>query len=258
MAASLQGDSSLSADRSLVAHLDAPLVGTSHLGATMKVTNPMAAALAGTSSLGATIHLGPKQMAASLTGTSTLAAHMSVAYQMRAVLLGTSVAGATPEATYRMKAALTGTSTLGATPSVVVGPAVPIHELDTRVVPTQQTIFNQVDFFQGDGKTRQQGLIPSNLTLKLCVGATDAAWPLVSGVGVPDIAISSGKVYFTEFEAGYYSFRFYPNMVGLWRIVLLWASGNQGVSQSFDVRPATPFSGGLGLRSSFMKPRGTR
>lgn len=194
---------------------------------------------------------------ASLQGSSSLGAAPTVSYQMRADLLGGSALAASFAVHLKMAAALQGSSSLGASFNVVLGPAVPIQVLPTRVVFTGQPIFDQVDFFQGDGVTRQQGLLPADLTVKLFVGSMDAPWPIVSGVGVPDVIVSAGKVYFQEFEAGYYSFRFFPNMTGLWRIVLSWAAGNQGVSQSYDVQAKTAFTGaGIGLRSSFTKPPG--
>lgn len=195
-------------------------------------------------------------LVANLQGDSTLVAPATVAFAMGANLLGNSVIVAPATMTFAMRATLQGTSTLSADASVVLGLAVPLRTLPTRTVFAGQPIFEQVDFFKVDGITRQQGIAPSDLTVKLFVGSMDVPWSVVSGTGIADVVISSGKVYFQEFEAGYYSFRFFPNMLGLWRIVLTWAAGTQGVSQSYDVQAKPNLTAGLGLRSSFTKPRG--
>ncbi len=150
-------------------------------------------------------------------------------------------------------AALPGDSALVGSATIVVGVPTLLRAQSNRTVPTGSVVFEQVDFFLNDLKTRAQGILPASLQVKLHVGRTDTGWPLVSGAGIPDSRITSGKVYFEEFEAGFYCVRFYPTQVGLWRLVLSWASGDQSISQVYDVsaKPSTP--GILGLRATFLR-----
>ncbi len=150
-------------------------------------------------------------------------------------------------------AGIAGSSAVGADLTVVTGYAAPVrYNPSPRTVQAGRMVLDQVDLFLGDEKTRSQGVIPDNLLLRVYVGSTQLAWPLVSGVGVPDVQVAAGRVYWTEFSAGFYNVRFYPNMVGAWRVLLTYPAYDQAVSLSYDVVPQGA-PGGLGLRSSFIR-----
>jgi hypothetical protein len=89
--------------------------------------------------------------------------------------------------------------------------------------------------------------------LRIYAGATQLAWPLVTGVGVQDIHVAAGRVYWTEFSTGFYNIRFFPNMVGLWRVLLTYPAFDQAISLTYEVVPQVGVPGGLGLRSSFVR-----
>lgn len=114
-------------------------------------------------------------------------------------------------------------------------------------------LFEQVDFFLPDETTRATGILPVDLSVKLQLGATSLTWPVVSGVGVPDVRVAAGKVYWEEFEAGFYSIRLFPNQVGVWRLIVTWTAGDQAVSHVYDVSAKPSPQGILGLRASFVK-----
>jgi hypothetical protein len=162
----------------------------------------------------------------------------------------------TAEGLLQAKAAagIAGSSTVGANLTVVTGFAAPLrHSPPLRVVQSGRPVLDQVDLFLADGKTRSQGVLVGNLVLRIYAGATQLAWSLVSGVGIPDIQITAGKVYWTEFSTGFYNVRFFPNMVGPWRLIFTYPAFDQAVSLSYDVVPQTGVPGALGLRSSFIR-----
>ena len=154
----------------------------------------------------------------------------------------------------KASAGIAGSSTVGATLTVVTGFAAPVrYSPPSRTVQAGRMVLDQVDLFLADGKTRSQGVLPSNLLLRVFTGATALAWPLVSGVGVQDVQVAAGKVYWTEFSTGFYNIRFFPNMVGSWRVLLTYPAFDQAVSLSYEVVPQAGVPGGLGLRSSFVR-----
>lgn len=69
---------------------------------------------------------------------------------------------------------------------------------------------------------RIAGLDFSDVQFRLFVNNTVMSWPLVSGLGVPDASVASGKVYFNQIPAneGFYSVRFFADRVAFWRLVL--------------------------------------
>ena len=123
-----------------------------------------------------------------------------------------------------------------------------------RLVQNNQVVLDQADFFQTDGFTRVTGLTISDLVLDLFFQNVPQPWPLVSGLGVTDAQIASGKVYFHEVpgKPGYYNVRFRPNAVGYWRLILSYTVGTQIMGQDYDVTPQTT-STDAGLKASFVK-----
>jgi len=128
-----------------------------------------------------------------------------------------------------------------------------IDQQSNRTVQAGLVVFEQVDLYLPDNTTRATGVVPANLQAKLHVGSIDTSWPLVSGVGVQDIQVSAGKVYWEEFEAGYYSLRFFPNKVGTWRLLLTWTSQSKSFSFTYDAVAKPAFPGALGLKATFVK-----
>lgn len=151
-------------------------------------------------------------------------------------------------------AGIAGSSTVGASLTVVTGYAAPVrYNPPPRSVPTGRMVLDQVDLFEVDGKTRSQGVVEANLLLRIYVGATQLSWPLVSGVGVSDVQVAAGRVYWSEFSTGFYNIRFFPNMLGLWRVLLTYPAFDQATSLTYDVVPQGGVPGGLGLRASFIR-----
>jgi hypothetical protein len=114
-------------------------------------------------------------------------------------------------------------------------------------------ILNQVDLFLADGKTRAQDVQTTDLLLRVYVDDSPLGWTLVSGVGVPDVRVAAGRVYWTEFSTGFYSIRFFPNALGVWRILLTFPAHDQAVSLSYSVVPQVRNDLGSGMRASFIR-----
>jgi hypothetical protein len=174
-------------------------------------------------------------------------------HDIEAVLVGASTLAGSAKATYRLQASLVGNSTLSASLSVVTGYAAPVsYPSSARTLQSGRMVFEPVDLFLGDGSTRAQGVLPSDLQLRIFVGATQLSWPLVTGAGVSDVQVASGKVYWSEVSTGFYSVRFFPNLVGLWRVLLTYPTYDQAVSMAFDVVVPAPTSSS-GMNVSFYR-----
>lgn len=116
-----------------------------------------------------------------------------------------------------------------------------------RLIPINETVFDQADFFQVDGFTRLAGLTVSDLAATLFYNNVVQPWPLVNGAPVPNSQVKAGSVYLHEIAgaAGYYSLRFRPNAAGYWRLMLVYAAGQQRLSQDYDVTAPSQIQGGL-------------
>lgn len=209
------------------------------------------ASLVGSASLVANA-LESKPLVASLVGGSALTGQLI--YGMSSVIVGVASLTAHPRVGYAARASLTGGSTFTSFLNVVTGPVAPVrYNVPSRIVQAGKLVFDQVDLFLVDGKTRAQDVPPSALALRVFKDGKQLDWPLISGVGVNDVQTVSGKVYWTEFSAGFYSIRFFPNALGEWRILLTYPAFDQAVSLGYDVTPPLGVSGSLGLHSSFMR-----
>ncbi len=122
-----------------------------------------------------------------------------------------------------------------------------------RLLRINETVIDQVDYFQGDGFQRVAGLTFVNLSSRLFFENAVQPWPLVNGAGVTDQLVASAAIYFHEITgaAGHYSVRFRPNAAGYWRLVLTYAAGQQIVAHEYDVT-LEPSSKQSGLRASFV------
>ena len=124
-----------------------------------------------------------------------------------------------------------------------------------RLVRSNETIVEQVDFFQvSDGYTRITGLTISQTQQTLFFNNVLAPWQFVTGLGVTDAMVASGKVYFAEIpgSSGYYSVRFRPNAVGYWRLSILYPTASLGTVLGYDVI-SVPTTADAGLQSSFIR-----
>jgi hypothetical protein len=119
-----------------------------------------------------------------------------------------------------------------------------------RLVYSNQVVYDQADYFQADGYTRVVGLVPSQLVSQTYYNNDLLAWPLVTGVGVSDAQIVSGRVYVQAISGGPYSVRFRPNAVGFWRLLLTYPVGTQILAQSFDVQSGTGVPVPTGLKAT--------
>jgi len=128
---------------------------------------------------------------------------------------------------------------------------VPVYLPPARTVASNRMVTDQVDFFNSGA--RVAGILTSGLVLEVYLNGSVVAWTLASGAGVPDVRVAAGKVYWTEFSAGYYSVRLFPNSVGLWRIILTDTARSQAVSFTYDVVSQASSVGTVGIRTSFTK-----
>jgi len=169
-----------------------------------------------------------------LQGNSGLVSHASVRYAARAHLVGLS--------------------SISATPTVSLGVQSPIrYQPASRNVSVSKLVLDQIDLFVTDGKTRAQGVTIGDLNLKLFFNGSQVEWPLVSGSAVQDIQVTAGQVYWTEFLTGFYTIRFFPNVIGSWRILLTYPAHDQAVSLSYDAALPTFIPVSSGIRTSFIK-----
>lgn len=216
------------------------------------MSNPVdiAANLSGGSSINAGLVYN---IAANLAGGSSITPRATSRLTARANLNGSSSLGA--RLVYNVSANLAGSSTLSASATVELGGyEAPIHyQGPTRVVPAGKMILENVDLFLGDGRTRVVEVPVSDLQLKVFSNSDEVSWPLVSGVGVNDVRVTAGKVYWTEIADGFYNIRFFPSVLGLWRLILTYRAYDQAVSFSYDVVPKVPVNPSTGIRTSFFK-----
>ena len=121
-----------------------------------------------------------------------------------------------------------------------------------RLVRINQTLIDQADFFQGDGFTRLQGLTVADVTTQLFYNNVPQPWTLANGAPVSDGQVKSSNIYFHEIAGapGYYSLRFRPNAAGYWRLMVVYAAGQQMLAQDYDVT-AEPVQMQGGLTASF-------
>ena len=218
------------------------------------MSNPVdiAANLSGDSSM--TQSLGVNYaVAASLQGSSSVTARGTSSLSVRANLSGGSSLGA--RVASNISAHLQGSSTLSAVATVELGGyEAPIrYQEPTRIVTAGKMILENVDLFLGDGRTRVVEVPVADLQLKVFCNSDEVIWPLVSGVGINDIRITAGKVYWTEISDGFYNIRFFPSVLGLWRLILTYRAYDQAVSFTYDVVPKVSVNPSTGVRTSFFK-----
>jgi hypothetical protein len=124
-----------------------------------------------------------------------------------------------------------------------------------RLVTQNQTVYDQVDFFQSDGFTRVTGLTWQTVQLNAFFENVAQPWLLANGIGVSDAQVASGYVYFNEVPGspGFYNVRWRPNAIGYWRLLITYAPGQQTEAQDYDVIQSAP-TVESGLSASFIKP----
>lgn len=119
-----------------------------------------------------------------------------------------------------------------------------------RHVQNDQTVLDLVDIFQNDGFTRIGDLEYSQVSAQVFFNNALQAWDVVSGDGVTDAQIVSGKIYWSEVQSGIYGIRWRPNAVGFWRVSFTYADVPQIVTYDYDV--SVFGAPDRGLRTSFI------
>lgn len=215
----------------------------------------------------------PVDIAANLSGNSSMTQVLGVNYAVAAALQGSSSitargtsrlsarahlnGGSSLEArlVYNLSAHLTGSSTLSAAATVELGGyEAPIrYQESTRIVTAGSMVLDNVDLFLADGRTRVVEVPVTDLQLKVFCNSGEVDWPLVSGVGVNDIRVVAGKVYWTEIADGFYNIRFFPSVLGLWRLILTYRAYDQAVSFTYDVISRVSTNPSTGVKTSFFK-----
>lgn len=195
----------------------------------------------------------PVDIAANLSGGSSMTQVMGVSRSARAHLNGGSSLGA--RLVYNFSAHLTGSSTLSAAATVELGGyEAPIrYQAPTRIVTAGKMVLDNVDLFLADGRTRVVEVPVLDLQLKVFCNSDEVTWPLVSGVGINDIRIVAGKIYWTEIADGFYNIRFFPSVLGLWRLIITYRAYDQAVSFTYDVVSKVSVNPSTGVKTSFFK-----
>jgi len=126
----------------------------------------------------------------------------------------------------------------------------------SRIVTAGSVIYEQLDFYYPiNSIIRSVGIVPANLTCTVFVNNGVLNWPLIDGTGIVDSSISSGSIYFNEIANGFYSLRFFPHMVGFWRIITKHASYSIELIKDYDIVPSGSFksTGSSGLNATFVR-----
>jgi hypothetical protein len=198
--------------------------------------------------------IAPYLLSAAFGGDSSIAPNLHAHYKASAAFSSTSGLAAPLAAKYEVTLFLAATSSMAATETVDLGFQAPVrYQPSSRNVSAGLMVLDQVDLFMTDGKTRSQGVTIAGLNLKLFFNGSQVDWPLMDGTNVQDVQVTAGKVYWTEFLAGFYTVRFYPNVIGAWRVFLTYPAFDQAVSLSYEVvkKVLTPVS--MGLNASFIR-----
>jgi hypothetical protein len=232
--------------------VDAVLSGDSSVTAEVGVSYAIAASLSGDSSV--TVEgRGSYKVASTLVANSNIDADSRVSHLVYSTLVGSSsLVGGLKAA---LESSLAGNSSLVAAATLEVGGyAAPIrYQPPSRIVTSGRLILESVDLFTGDGKTRVTEIPVTDLQLKIFCNNDLVSWPLVSGSGIPDVRITAGKVYWTEGADGFYSVRFYPSVIGMWRVLLTYQAYDQAISLTYDVVPKVSMNPSTGIRTSFIR-----
>jgi len=187
-------------------------------------------------------------------GSSSIGASAGVRLASRFSVAGSSSVTTAAGVKYTARTTFEGSSGLVATPTVNLGVQSPIrYQPAPRTVNVSRLVLDQVDLFMPDGHTRSQGVTVGDLNLKIFFNGSQIEWPLVSGTGIQDLQVTAGRVYWTEFLTGFFTLRFFPNVVGAWRILLTYPVYDQAVSLSYDVAQPTSVPISSGIRASFVR-----
>jgi hypothetical protein len=121
--------------------------------------------------------------------------------------------------------------------------------IKNRLVQTNQTVFDQADFFEANDYTRTLDLEVHDLTLQVFLDNVAQAWTLLDGTTVLDSQVSAGYVYWNEVSPGIYNVRWRPSALGYWRIILSYVVGSKAAVLDYDVVASTESA--ASLRVSF-------
>lgn len=124
-----------------------------------------------------------------------------------------------------------------------------------RTVSAGGLVRDQIDiYFPVNSFKRVTGILSSGIQPTIFVNNVGLVWSVIDGTTVPDSSISSGFVYFSEINPGFYGIRFFPDRTGFWKMVFAAQAFGLEVVKEFDVVPSTsgPVSPNS-LNASFIK-----
>ena len=123
----------------------------------------------------------------------------------------------------------------------------------TRRIASNETVYDQADFFQGNGYDRVTGILINQITAKLFFNNLPQPVSILDGSNITDSLVAAGFVYWQEIggAAGYYNVRWRPSAVGHWRLVLSYPTGTQSLVLDYDVEAEVDAGFSGGLKASF-------
>jgi hypothetical protein len=126
----------------------------------------------------------------------------------------------------------------------------------SRLITAGSITYEQLDFYYPPNSAmRPIGIVLANLTCVAFINNGILSWPMIDGTSVPDSSVSPGFLYFNSIADGFYGLRFFPHMIGFWRIVVKHASYNIEITKDYDIIPNGSFKpvGSSGLNASFVR-----
>jgi hypothetical protein len=125
----------------------------------------------------------------------------------------------------------------------------------SRLVSAAALIYDQIDLYSAPN-VRATGVFASAITVNAFVNNIYLPWAVVDGTTVADSAITAGVIYFNQITGspGFYAIRFFPDMIGYWRLIFEDTALSTEVIKDYDVVPARVFTsvGGNSLNASFV------
>lgn len=125
----------------------------------------------------------------------------------------------------------------------------------SRSISAASLVRDQIDLYDPPGSiTRVAGVTAAAVSVTVFANNTPIPWPIQDGSVIPDSTISAGIVYFNEIvgSPGFYSFRFFPDRIGFWRLVFSIPVIPAEVIREFDIVSSKMLAPANGLNASFI------
>lgn len=126
----------------------------------------------------------------------------------------------------------------------------------SRLIAAGAVVYGQLDFFNPP-TVRATGVVTANLTSTLFVNNQLLSWPLTDGTTIADSSVSAGSIYFNGIAGspGYYAIRFFPHLVGFWRLIIKHNALSQEIIKEFDIIASGSLkpTSSAGLNASFVQ-----